>query len=66
MYAEYKLEVSGLIVLALKLTKNERAVAVIERKCIAVDGCYQVEVDETEDQTFILAMVTIIIQVLYP
>jgi uncharacterized protein YxjI len=65
IYGEYALEGLDIFAHAFTLTKNGRTAAIVSKKFFSLSDTYGVEIAGDEDQSFILALVIIIDQVLY-
>ena len=65
VYGEYKLEAVDLLARSLTLTKEGRTVAIVSRKYFTMGDTYGLEIDDKENQPFIIALVIIINQALY-
>ena len=64
VYGKYKLESLDWLGRSFTLTKEERKVAIVHRKSITTTNTYTVEIDNNEDQAFVIALVLVISQVL--
>lgn len=65
VYGEYKLEALDLLGRSFILTKDECTVAVVSRKYNNIADTYEAEINDNEDQAFIIALIIIINQSLY-
>ncbi|UJR23145.1 hypothetical protein I4U23_026164 [Adineta vaga] len=65
IYGEYKVEALDLLGHSLRMIKEGKVTATIKRKYLTTNGCYELEIDDAEDQAFIIALVIILNQALY-
>lgn len=65
VYGNYILESLDLLGHSFTLTKEDRTVAIVNRKWTNIAGVYGAEIDGSEDQAFIIALIIILNQALY-
>ncbi|CAF2099475.1 unnamed protein product [Rotaria magnacalcarata] len=65
VYGKYVLEASDVMAHSFTLSKGNRNVAVISKYYLSATDSYDVEIDNNENQPFILALVIVINQILY-
>jgi uncharacterized protein YxjI len=65
VYGQYTLEALDVLAHSFALTKEGQRVAVIDKKYFSMAHTYSVEIDDKENQAFILALVITINQILY-